>query len=209
MKRQVYLRFILLLAATVIFQTQTADACGGGLPGGGGIDCLSGATEVFVGVRGIQRVPNWDQACGPNPGDDFWNPFGGQVNITDLVGSPYSFRQNGNPWSWWIEAGGGDFSNCFDDDTDPPGGFQCLEGSTIFANCPITIWVQLVGECDDCINNQLGGTWFKGSVTIDPFQIGTVCGTQGENSAFLALQPRTNCNDANYEWGCGPGEFQD
>lgn len=179
---------------------------GSGIPiGGDGLPDCTANSDVFVGISGIQLISGWDQSCGDQPGSSFYNPFGDQVNIRDLVEDEYGFGPSDNPWNWFIEAGGGDFSACYDDDTAGTGGFNCVEGTTMTAACPLTVWIQVVGECDNCRPFGERGTWFKGSFTMDPFEIGAVCGF-GANSVFTTLQPLTNCNDGNIRWGCGPGE---
>lgn len=170
-------------------------------------DCTTPEVDFFFGISSIEKVQGWSDFCFAEAGDEFFNPFGDHVNIDNLVDIPYS-EFSGNPWNWWIEGGWGDGTFCFDDDTNPPGGFLCLEGTTTAANCPLNIYIQVVGECDNCINNSTGGTWYKGEMTIDPLQIGVGCGN-GINMTRLQLQPRVNCTDMTKPWGCGPGEFQD
>jgi len=69
---------------------------------------------------------------------------------------------------------------------------NCIIGETAKGNCPLQIWVQVVGECDNCVDNSLGGTWFKGDLTIEPMNIGSICGLNGRNMAPLLRRMASN-----------------
>jgi hypothetical protein len=166
-------------------------------------------TEFYFGISSIETVPGWSPFCNFEAGDEWFNPFGNEVNLVPLVNQSYG-GFSANNWNWWIEGGWGDAEFCLDDDTFS--GLiafgNCIEGETASGNCPLNVWVQVVGECDNCVNNNFGGTWYKAEFTIDVDDIGTSCGGE-TNMAMLLRQPRTNCNDPEYPWGCGPNEFQE
>jgi hypothetical protein len=192
----------LLVALLVLSGHETPD-------GGPGEGC--DFEDIFYfGIASIPRVSGWSQSCVREAGDDWFNISGSEVSLPSLVNESYNVF-NTNSWNWWIEGGWGDGSFCADDYTylENTDG-NCIIGETAKANCPINVWVQVVGECDNCIGNTLGGTWYKGELVIDPFDTGFICGNpRGFNMAELDVMPRTSCNDPLYPWGCGPGEFQD
>ena len=166
------------------------------------MDCSMVGT-AWVGVREIDELPSgalWNPGlyCSAyEPGSPFLNN-NDEVQLFSILNSPYD--PNGiNPKHWWIEMFGNDVNKCIDDHNQSSEMLgNCLKFDRASLACRTTAFVQLVSECDRCVNNaRLGGTWFKGQIEIDLMNLGGACGA-GVNMMILQLMDlRTNCDNEN------------
>jgi len=169
-----------------------------------------GTNTFSYGVSSIQSVSGWsDLNCPDEAGSDIYQITPQNlVDLDMLVNDEYGYNSP-NPWNWWIETWAFGQYFCIDDSNSDQmiQNTTCIEVEGNTGNCSTNVTLQVVGECDNCVNNSQGGTWYKGSRVVDPIlNGGTLC--FWEDGITLLLQPRTQCPDMNYPWGCGPGEFQ-
>ena len=165
--------------------------------------------EVSFGVSQIEEVPNWDETLCPYPANHTtFNPTGNNVVLSSLVTIDYGYAPN-HDLNWWIEswAFGSPSSDGYQCSDDSNLSDDCISAATEDqGGCSTEITIQVVGECDRCVNRRLGGTWFKGSKVIDPVFYGIPCWSSRDNLIPLFLQPRTDCFNEREEWGCEPHE---
>ncbi len=171
----------------------------------------TGANTLQFGVKKIPLVPGWSNAaCFYEAGHEEFNLTGELVDIAKLVDENYSIGANGNKLNWWIQAWAFEDEYCIDDSnaSDMITNNSCIEVTSNTGICNTDVTLQVVGECDACVNGSVGGTWYKGNKVMDPTTAGGLnCSTDDSKLISLVLQVRTDCGNTGVDWGCGPDEM--
>lgn len=171
--------------------------------------------DVYFGVSGVEYIDKWCNdgyqgcsGCYDQP-SDFPTDELGRIDLFDLVNEDYNSYDDDK---FWFQYGGNGQQYCVDDEIRATmHGADCLVLPDMPTDCVLTIWIQLLSECDQCVEGQQGGTWWKWEKEFGADELPiSLCG-KGTTGSLIELElknDRTSCPNLVEDWGCGAGESQ-